>query len=121
MVLSLGVATLISFVGFLLHNIREFRIAGLLAPDTATVPVVVIQLSLYVIWWRLPSLRTPAFLALLVFGLLHLIGGAILSVLPLEVLPFIPEQSLTHYFSHILYGVAQVPLICVTTKGLVGK
>lgn len=120
-VLGLGVATLISLVGFLLHNIREFGIAGLLALDTAAIPVVVIQLGLFIIWWRVPSLRTPALVALLVFAVLHLIGGAILSVLPLEVLPFSPEQSLTHYFSHILYGVAQLPLIYVTTKGLIGK
>jgi hypothetical protein len=46
-----------------------------------------------------------------VIGWLHLIGGAILSVLPLGFLPFAPEQSPSHYLSHLIYGVTQLPLI----------
>ena len=48
---------------------------------------------------------------LLAWGLLHLIGGGILSVLPLEMLPFAPEQSARHYAFHGVYAAAQLPLI----------
>ena len=51
-------------------------------------------------------------------ALLHLIGGAIISVLPLEALPFEPEQSLEHYFSHLVYGLGQLPLIWYASKWL---
>jgi len=34
-----------------------------------------------------------------------------LSVLPLPVLPFTPEQSLRHYSFHVLYAATQVPLL----------
>ncbi len=43
--------------------------------------------------------------------LLHLVGGAIVTVIPIGFLPFVPEQDFTHYFAHFLYGLAQVPLI----------
>jgi hypothetical protein len=48
---------------------------------------------------------------LLAWALLNLLGGAVLSVLPLPFLPFVPEQSLRHYSFHLLYGLTQVPLI----------
>ncbi len=37
-------------------------------------------------------------------------GGGI-NVLPLSFLPFVPEQTLSHYLSHLLYGLGQIPLI----------
>jgi hypothetical protein len=43
--------------------------------------------------------------------LLHLVGGGIISVLPLPFLPFYPEQRLAHYAAHALYAIAQLPLI----------
>jgi hypothetical protein len=48
---------------------------------------------------------------LLVWALLNLLGGAVLSVLALPFLPFLPEQSLRHYSFHLLYGLTQVPLL----------
>ena len=47
---------------------------------------------------------------MLVYGALMLIGGG-LSVLPLTFLPFTPEQSYAHYFSHAVYAAAQLPLV----------
>jgi hypothetical protein len=46
-----------------------------------------------------------------VWGLLHLVGGAIVTVIPFSFLPFVPDQNFTHYFAHFLYGLAQLPLI----------
>lgn len=37
--------------------------------------------------------------------------GAILSVLPIPILPFSPEQSWDHYASHILFALAQLPAV----------
>ncbi|MEV6412731.1 hypothetical protein [Kribbella sp. NPDC051718] len=61
----------------------------------------------------LTGARQAAAWASLFWGGLHLVGGAIVSVLPLPILPFDPEQSLRHYLFHVLYGVAQVPLLVV--------
>jgi hypothetical protein len=58
--------------------------------------------------WRM-RLRFGAAL-LLAWALLNLLGGAVLSVLPLP-LPFVPKQSLRHYSFQVLYGLTQVPLI----------
>ena len=46
----------------------------------------------------------------------RIVGGAVLSVLPLPFLPFEPEQSVSHYLSHVVLGIAQVPLIVVPLK-----
>lgn len=55
---------------------------------------------------------------LLGWALLHLIGGGILSVLPLPVLPYSPEQSLRRYSFHLLYALTQVPLVLTAASYL---
>lgn len=44
------------------------------------------------------------------------VGGA--STLPLAVWPFTPEQTVSHYAAHVVYAVAQFPLIWVAGRGL---
>ena len=39
-------------------------------------------------------------------------------MLPLPILPFSPEQSLTHYAAHVVYAVGQVPLVVVSYRAL---
>jgi len=56
-------------------------------------------------------MRRPAAWLLLAWGWLHLVGGAVLSVLPLPILPFRPAQTVYHYAFHVLYGAAQIPLL----------
>ncbi|HEV2124187.1 MAG TPA: alpha/beta fold hydrolase, partial [Chloroflexota bacterium] len=63
------------------------------------------------IWWLFPSTRAVAGAVLALTGVLQLIGGAIISVLPLPFLPFEPDQSLHHYLSHAAFGLAQIPLL----------
>ena len=46
-------------------------------------------------------------------GAPELVGGGILSVLPLGLFPFTPEQSLGHFGAHVVYAVAQIPLVLV--------
>jgi hypothetical protein len=55
---------------------------------------------------------------LLGWGSLHMIGGAVLSVLPLAALPFEPEQTVRHYTFHVVYGALQVPLLVVLIRSL---
>ena len=61
---------------------------------------------------RMPPAQAPASplggALLLAWALLNLLGGAVLSVLPLPFLPFVPEQSLRHYSFHLLYGLTHV-------------
>lgn len=51
-------------------------------------------------------------------ALLNLIGGGILSVLPLGLVTFTPEQSPGHFGAHVVYAVAQIPLILVAVGAI---
>jgi hypothetical protein len=77
----------------------------------------VVSLVLFAMWWLMPSNRAATVL-LLAWALLHLIGGGIISVLPFGFLPFYPSQTLDHYAAHVVYGLAQVPLIMLAIKQL---
>ena len=110
---SLGlVAALLalSWLGLFVHNSIELPSLNLLSPDNSLPALVAVLL--YAGWWLLPTRRLAAAL-LLVWGLLHLVGGAIVTVIPFSFLPFVPDQDFTHYFAHFLYGLAQLPLIGV--------
>jgi hypothetical protein len=64
-------------------------------------------------------LRTGSRVSAMVLGgwtLLNLVGGGILSVLPLPIFPFAPEQSVGHYVAHAFYAVTQVPLLWITWR-----
>ena len=101
-------AVLLSWLGFFVHNIADLPGQSILSPESLY-PTIVFAVLLAV--WFVPRVRTVATWLLLVWAVLHLVGGAVLSVLPLPILPFAPDQSLYHYAFHGLYGVLQVPLI----------
>jgi hypothetical protein len=98
----------LSWMGEYFHNRWELPQLDLLSPENSF--LLLLALSLFLLWWNAPGSRIPSVL-LLVLGVVHLVGGAVISVIPFKFLPFYPEQSLQHYFSHILYGLAQLPLI----------
>lgn len=75
------------------------------------VMTIVPALVLIVWWWIRPG-RT-LILVTGVWVLLSLVVGAFLTVLPLSVLPFEPEQSVSHYQAHLIYAVTQVPPLVV--------
>jgi hypothetical protein len=100
----------LSWLGLFAHNSIELPSLTLLSPENSLPALVAVLL--FVGWWLLPTRRLAAAL-LLVWGLLHLVGGAIVTVIPFSFLPFVPEQDFTHYFAHFLYGLAQLPLISV--------
>ena len=105
----------LSWLGLFVHNSIELPALNLLSAENS-LPALVAML-LFAGWWLLPTRRLAAAL-LLVWGLLHLVGGAIVTVIPFSFLPFVPEQDFTHYFAHFLYGLAQLPLIWVMIQQL---
>ena len=107
--------TLLSWLGEYTHNLAELPSLTLISPENS-LPALV-SLALFGVWWLTPFNRTPTFL-LLAWALLHLMGGAIVSVMPLGFLPFYPEQTLEHYAAHVVYGLAQLPLIMLAVQRL---
>ena len=102
--------TALSWLGEVVHNAYELPKLTLLSPENSLPGLV--SLILFLVWWLLPNKRLGAIL-LLVWGTLHLVGGAIITIIPFGFLPFYPEQSLGHYAAHLAYGLAQLPLIGV--------
>jgi len=92
----------LSWLGLFAHSSIELPSLNLLSPENSLPALVAVLL--FAVWWLLPT-RRPAAALLLVWGLLHLVGGAIVTVIPFSFLPFVPEQDLTHYFVHFLYGL----------------
>lgn len=107
--------TLLSWLGEYVHNLFELPHLTILSPENS-IPAL-ISLALFTVWWRAPA-RQAAGLLLLIWGLLHLVGGGIISVIPFGFLPFYPDQSLDHYAAHAVYGVAQLPLIVLLIRQL---
>jgi peptidoglycan/LPS O-acetylase OafA/YrhL len=108
-------ASVIAAAGMMAHNVFEFGPAFLLDPQTL-IPLAIFGLFALLAWAR-PA-NAVVHVALLAWAVLNLVGGGILSVLPLGLFPFQPEQSLGHYAVHVLYAVAQLPLIVVAGRAL---
>jgi hypothetical protein len=104
----LAVFMIVSWLGLYIHNMMEFPSFTLLSPENAG-PALVSNV-LFAGWLLLPYRRLLLFL---IFGwtMIHFVIGAVLSVLPLPVWPFIPDQSLAHYMAHLIYAMFQLPLI----------
>jgi hypothetical protein len=84
----------------------------LLGPETVGPTAVYLLLAAS---WLTPARRAAGWL-LLGWGWLHMIGGGLLSVLPVPLRPYHPEQSLRHYAFHALYAALQLPLLIVATR-----
>lgn len=108
-------ASAVAVAGMVAHNVLEFG-PGFLGSTETLIPVAIFVLL------ALAAHAAPASvvarIALLAWALLNLVGGGILSVLPLGLLPFAPEQSLGHYGAHVIYGAAQLPLVFVAARAL---
>lgn len=97
----------IGWAGMFAHNLAELPGHGFLSPESL-IPFLIT--ALLVAGWFAP-IRRGTTIAMLVWGLLHFVGGGVLSVLPLPFLPFAPEQTVSHYLFHGIYALAQLPLI----------
>jgi hypothetical protein len=104
---AVAAAALVAWAGLFVHNVADLPGQTLLSPESEVPGLVSLVL---IALWFLPRTRRIAGWLVLGWALLNLIGGA-LSVLPLPILPFAPEQSLRHYLFHLLYGLCQVPLV----------
>lgn len=100
---------LLSWLGMYVHNRVELPDLTLLRPEMS-VPTL-FSIILLLLWFGRPS-RWVA-LGLLFLGVVHFLFGGVISVIPFGFLPFYPEQSTRHYLVHLVYAVAQVPLIVV--------
>ena len=89
------------------HNVADLPNVTLSSSENVLPGLV--SLLLFSLWWAVPSRPWPAIL-LLAWGTLNLVGGFV-TVLPLQVLPFKPEQSLRHYMFHVLYALTQLLLL----------
>ena len=112
---AIFLASAIAAAGMVAHNVLEFGPAFLLRPETV-IPLAIFGL-LALLGWARPA-NSVIHVLLLGWAVLNLVGGGILSVLPLGLFPFQPEQSLGHYAIHVIYAVAQLPLVVVAAGGL---
>ncbi|TVR77182.1 MAG: hypothetical protein EA415_00405 [Sphaerobacteraceae bacterium] len=118
--LLVGAAIAIAILGSLAHNAIEFGIGSVLVSQNGELPLAFPWIAGFLTWWRIPQARIPAAWFLIALAGLNLIGGGIITVLPLGFLPFEPEQSLTHYLAHLIYGVAQLPVLAVLLREVTG-
>ncbi|MGI5130699.1 hypothetical protein ACQEVB_28105 [Pseudonocardia sp. CA-107938] len=109
---TLYLAAAVSWLGLLVHNVADLPGQTLASPETLY-PTLVLAAVLVLLG---AGVRRLAGGLLLAWAVLHLVGGAILSVLPLPVLPFAPEQSVRHYSFHVLYGLTQLPLLVLALR-----
>jgi hypothetical protein len=86
--------------------------------ETAALRMALIQIGPTLIAWRSRTWRTGAFVGLDILESLHFLGGAVVSALPLRILPCVPAQSLAHDSSYIVDGAAQIPLLWFLAKWL---
>lgn len=107
-------AIALSWLGLAVHNLVELTGQARLGPATLGPTAVYLLLAA---GWLSPGRRVAAWL-LLGWGWLHAIGGGLLSVLPLPLWPYQPQQSLRHYTVHALYAVLQVPLLVMVARYL---
>lgn len=107
----LGGLIFLSWLGAYVHTTSELQLP--IWRWENSFPALV-GLALFLGWWRQPQRRTVwAWLLLIWTAGAHFLLGAVLSVLPMPLWPYYPEQSLSHYMMHVLYGAAQLPLIWV--------
>ena len=112
----IGGAVLVAIIGSVVHNAREFGLVSVLVSRNGELPILLVWGAAYATWWRVPRLRSTAAWGMVSVAVLNLVGGAVISVLPLSILPFYPEQSMDHYLSHIIYGITQIPLVLVGVR-----
>ena len=104
---ALAAALAVSWASMLAHNLYELPLSPVDAENSGPL-VVAAGLG---IAYAVSGGSGPVAAAALGWGVLNFVIGGIVSVLPLPILPFVPEQSLTHYGAHVVYSLGQVPLV----------
>lgn len=112
--LAMAAALTVSALSMLAHNLYELPLSPL---DVQNAGPIAFAAVLGVAYVFRPDSRIVAAVAL-GWGVLNLVIGGIVTVLPLPILPFAPEQSVTHYAAHVGYAVGQVPLVVLAYRAL---
>jgi hypothetical protein len=110
----LALALAASWASMLFHNQWELPLTPLDVENTG--PLAVDIVLLVACLWR-PTSRV-VWTLILAWGLLNLVVGGLLTVLPLPVLPFAPEQTVSHYAVHLVYAIGQLPLVLLAGAAL---
>jgi hypothetical protein len=113
--LGVILALALAWLGLWAHEAHRIPALFGLTPD-GSLPLLVIAVALLA-WWLRAARKRAASVALLVYALINCVGG-LLSVLPLSILPFAPEQTLDHYLIHAVYALSEAPLIIVALAAL---
>jgi hypothetical protein len=111
---AMGVALVLSALSMLAHNLYELPLSPIDVENSGPIAFAFILGAAYALR---PDSKLVAATAL-AWGVLNLVIGGIVTVLPLSILPFEPEQSMTHYGAHVVYAVGQLPLIVLAYRAL---
>ena len=111
---AMAVALTVSAGSMLAHNLYELPLSPIDLENSGPILFAALLGMLYAL--RPDSKAVAA--AALGWGVLNLVIGGIVSVLPLSILPFVPEQSAMHYGAHVVYTLGQVPLVVVSYRAL---
>jgi hypothetical protein len=112
--LAMTAAFGVSWGSMLVHNLDELPL-GPLARENARPLLVVVALGLAVAI-RLGSFLVAAFAS--AWGVLNLVVGGIVSVLPPSFLPWVPEQAPTHHGMHVVDALGQQRLVVVSHRAV---
>ena len=104
---AMAAALTLSALSMLAHNLYELPLSPIDLENSGPLGLAVILGVAYA--FRPDSNVVAA--AALGWGVLNLVIGGVVSVLPLPILPFVPEQSVTHYGAHVVYTLGQIPLV----------
>ena len=104
---AMAAALISSALSMLAHNLYELPLSPIDLENSGPIAFAGVLGVAYAL--RPDSKAVGA--AALGWGALNLVIGGIVSVLPLSILPFVPEQSITHYAAHVVYAVGQIPLV----------
>lgn len=110
----LTLALAASWASMVFHNQWELPLTPLDFENTGPLAV---DIALLVVCWAWPWSR-GAWTLILAWGLLNMVVGGLVTVLPLPVLPFAPEQTVDHYLVHLVYAGGQLPLVLVAVGAL---
>jgi len=111
---AMGAALTLSALSMLAHNLYELPLSPIDLENSGPVAFAAILGLAYALR---PDSKVVA-VAALGWGVLNLVIGGIITVLPLPILPFAPEQSITHYGAHVVYTLGQVPLVMLSYRAV---
>jgi hypothetical protein len=108
----------VSWLGLWVHEVHRAPGRAGLTLDS-TLSMLAVLCGVLALGRAFPA-RCYLFVGAGAWGVLHLLGAAF-TVLPLGVLPSLPEQTPDHYLAHVIYATAQVPLLWSVARSGCGR